>query len=133
MDEERGRWKLSDGEPSTTRGFRAESMQVDCATVASLHGDLDAECAPALTRHLLDLMTEPIESLTLDLAGVTFMDSAGLGVLAIVSKRAKQGGVRFAVCDVPPVVDRLFQVVGMTTVFDIVDRDATIARTDDEH
>ncbi|GAB7005204.1 hypothetical protein JCM18899A_26770 [Nocardioides sp. AN3] len=53
------------------------------------------------------------EPLALDLAGVDFMDSVGIGALVELSKAAASRGQRFTVAEVSPVVGRILQVTGL--------------------
>jgi anti-sigma B factor antagonist len=50
-------------------------------------GEVDSSSAPVLREHLDTLLESPLSELTIDLAGVTFLDSAGLCVLAAVHRR----------------------------------------------
>ena len=50
-------------------------------------GEIDSSSAPLLREHIDTLLDSPLSELTIDLAGVTFLDSAGLCVLAAVPRR----------------------------------------------
>ena len=50
-------------------------------------GEIDSSSAPLLREQLDTLLESPLTELTIDLAGVTFLDSAGLCVLAAVHRR----------------------------------------------
>jgi anti-sigma B factor antagonist len=60
-----------------------------------------------------------MERIALDLTGVEFMDSAGLGVLVGCCKRLKAAGGDFAVVTDRPQLARLFEVTGLTEVFGV--------------
>jgi anti-anti-sigma factor len=49
----------------------------------------------------------------LDMSGVTFVNSAGLGALFQLCARLRQHGVRLQLAHVPPVVLRMFYAVGL--------------------
>ncbi|MFP5373051.1 MAG: STAS domain-containing protein [Actinomycetes bacterium] len=51
-------------------------------------GEIDSSSAPLLREQLDTLFDSPLRELTIDLAGVTFLDSAGLCVLAAAHRRA---------------------------------------------
>jgi anti-sigma B factor antagonist len=59
----------------------------------------------------------------LDLEGVEFIDSIGLGVLVGAHKRLARSGGRLAIVGVSPSVARLLGVTGLVRIFDV--RDAT--------
>jgi anti-sigma B factor antagonist len=50
-------------------------------------GEIDSSSAPLLREHLDTLLESPLSELTIDLVGVTFLDSAGLCVLAAAHRR----------------------------------------------
>ena len=94
------------------------ATQVDRETIASVRGDFDTDAAPVVTRQLLALLAKPIESLTVDLSEVTFMDSAGLGVLTVVRNHATHAGVRFALRNPSRNVEQVLRAAGMVHYFD---------------
>ena len=53
----------------------------------TVSGEIDSSSAPLLREQLDTLLESPLSELTIDLAGVTFLDSAGLCVLAAVHRR----------------------------------------------
>ena len=62
----------------------------DPAPVArvTVAGEIDSSSAPLLREQLDALFLGPLRELTIDLAAVTFLDSAGLCVLAAAHRRA---------------------------------------------
>ncbi|MBR0081365.1 MAG: anti-sigma factor antagonist [Clostridia bacterium] len=85
--------------------------------VASLVGELDQHNAEK-ARIMLDTMLRDItiRDLTLDLSGVTFMDSAGLGVVLGRYKTIHMRGGRVIVTGVSAAVDRIFRMSGIYTL-----------------
>ena len=59
----------------------------DDEAVVVLAGEIDVYAAPDLREAVLDLLNTGHHRLVLDLAGVTFIDSTGLGVLVGILKR----------------------------------------------
>jgi anti-anti-sigma factor len=116
MNERSRRWKLGDGEAGVMASI-CIAVQVDRSTIASVRGDFDTEAAPVVTRQLLALLAKPIESLTVDLSEVTFMDSAGLGVLTVVRNHAEHAGVRFTLRDSSRYVEQVLRAAGMVDYF----------------
>jgi anti-anti-sigma factor len=69
--------------------------------IAEITGDIDISTVSGLRERLLGLANEG-QSLIVDLNQVTFIDSAGLGVLVAVARRSRErGGSLNAVCSRP--------------------------------
>ena len=83
--------------------------------VVTLSGDLDAVTAPAARLALADATRRAVAGVIADLAGVTFLDAAGLGVLAGAAGRARHlpDGIRFAA--VSPNALRLLKLTGLNS------------------
>lgn len=75
------------------------SVQVRSAVVDDLDGDVD-----------------------LDLREVTFMDSSGLGTLIVVHQLLEAADRRLVIVDRSPIVQRLFELSGVTTRFELGDQ-----------
>jgi stage II sporulation protein AA (anti-sigma F factor antagonist) len=86
-------------------------------------GELDAYTAPALATALSELL-EPDASgpgeLTLDLSGVTFVDSAALRILMLTRQQMADASRSFRLRAPSAVVLRLLEVSGLTDHFEFV-------------
>lgn len=61
--------------------------------VVRVHGDIDMTTAPRLREHVIGVVTGGQPKVVLDLQGVEFVDSTGLGVMVGLLKRTRsQGG-----------------------------------------
>ena len=70
--------------------------------VLAVNGEIDLATAPRLREHLVRLVTEHAgHPVVVDLTGVTFCDSIGLGILVGAQRRARalEGEVRLVVPD----------------------------------
>lgn len=77
---------------------------------------LDASVAPAFRQRVVGLVENGERRIVLDLAGVDFLDSSGLGAMVSILKAAgPQGAV--AVCGARGGVQALFQLTRMDKVF----------------
>jgi anti-sigma B factor antagonist len=56
--------------------------------VVSLAGEIDLSNVAALSATVSDLLAEAPPRVVLDMSGVTFCDSQGLGTLVVLSRRA---------------------------------------------
>lgn len=94
--------------------------QADSTHVIAAAGDLDAASAPALGRRVNAAIDAGHEDLLLDLSGLRFLDSTGLGVLLGAKRRlARVGGRLQIVCAVPAVL-RVFQTTRLDRDFKIL-------------
>jgi anti-anti-sigma factor len=113
-------WKLAGGDPAPSTSFLCvDSVRDDREIVVSLHGALDTAASHLIARQLLELLAEPIRTITLHLGAVTFIDSSGIGVLTIARTRAHQRGIRFFLRGVPSTVLAVLEVAGMIEFFDV--------------
>ena len=79
----------------------------------TVSGEIDSSSAPLLREHLDTLLESPLTDLTIDLVGVTFLDSAGLCVLAAAHRRALHQDVRMRVLASSRAVIRPLQITGL--------------------
>jgi anti-sigma B factor antagonist len=88
-------------------------------TVISVTGEIDVYTAPTLRERLNELVADGEYHLVVDMAGVDFLDSTGLGVLVGGLKRARSHeGTLQLVCDQEKIL-KVFRITGLTKVFPI--------------
>jgi anti-sigma B factor antagonist len=80
------------------------------ATGWGVSGEIDAHTAPTLAAAMADL---PSGLLTVDVAGVSFMDSSGLRVLIEAATRARDGGGDLVITNPTPGIARLVEISGL--------------------
>jgi anti-sigma B factor antagonist len=88
----------------------ASSGDVVCVTAA---GEIDSTSAPLLRQKLDAVLESGLRELTVDLGRVTFLDSAGLCVLAATHRRAVRQDVRMRVLASSRAVIRPLQITGL--------------------
>jgi len=88
------------------------------ATVVAPSGDVDLHTASQLRLELLDQIEAGPTELVVDLAGVTFLDSEGLGVLEGARHRQAQAGGRLVLANAGPDLVAVFRTTGLDRVFD---------------
>lgn len=81
--------------------------------VARLDGDVDLSTAPKVREQLIALMTDRTPWVVLDLDGVGFLDSTGLGVVVGVLKRARTLGGDLRLVCTQPAVRRVFEITAL--------------------
>ena len=81
-------------------------------------GDIDLRTAPELRRRI-ELAAEPGEELVIDLRGVTFMDSPGLGTLIHCDRVRRKRGGHLVLKGASGDVRDLFEVVHLAGVIEV--------------
>jgi anti-sigma B factor antagonist len=90
-------------------------------TVLSVRGEVDVYTAPRLRERLIELVSQGSHQVVVDLDGVDFLDSTGLGVLVGGLKRLRShDGDMILVCTQPRIL-KVFEITGLTKVFSIHD------------
>lgn len=85
--------------------------------IVRLDGELDHHEAERLREEWQKMMYHnPIKHVIVNLSGMSFMDSSGLGVLLGRYKETLQLGGEMVVCSVTPPVKRLFEMSGLFKV-----------------
>ncbi|HBQ97645.1 STAS domain-containing protein [Roseofilum sp. Belize Diploria] len=87
-------------------------------TVLHPQGSFDAQRGEQISRQIEHLSSQ-MSILCLDLAGVGFMDSAGLGKLVHGLKAARQQGCRLVLCNIPGQVKLILDIARLEGVFEI--------------
>jgi len=90
-------------------------------TVLAVKGEVDVYTAPRLREKLVELVSQGRHQIVVDLEGVDFLDSTGLGVLVggLKRLRSNEGDLRL-VCTQARIL-KVFEITGLTKVFEIHD------------
>src|SRR4051794_26609003 len=87
------------------------------ASVVDVSGEIDVYTSPKLRERLVGLVNEGSTNIVVNLAGVDFIDSTGLGVLVGALKRIRsRGGSLSLVCSEDGLL-RVFTITGLEKVF----------------
>ena len=81
-------------------------------------GEIDAYTAPRLRRALEELPAPARYRVVVEMSGVSFMDSSGLGVLVGAAKRARNGGGALALAGCQERILRVLRVTGLVRVME---------------
>lgn len=96
-----------------------ESKTFAGQTVLAVGGELDTYTAPTLRDRLADLLESGTHTVIVDLSGVDFLDSTGLGVLVSGLERAREAGGALPLVCADQRILRLFGITGLDAVFTI--------------
>lgn len=97
-------------------------MRIDLSSrkdtlVVRVHGELDMVMADKF-RHEVDreMDRRPVRNLVLNLQGVSFIDSSGVGAIIGRYKRIAREGGRVIITEVKPQVKRILEMSGMMKI-----------------
>jgi anti-sigma B factor antagonist len=95
------------------------TSELDGVTVVAVEGEIDVYTAPRLRDRITELVGEGTYQLVVDLEGVDFLDSTGLGVLVGGLKKVRaHGGTLQLVCTQDRLL-KIFRITGLAKVFAI--------------
>jgi len=97
--------------------FSAAHRRYGEHTIVALSGDIDVNTSQRLREVLIGLVDDGARSLIVDLDGVTFLDSTGLGVMVGISHRLRAANGTLAFAGGSDRVRNVFQVTQLTKIF----------------
>jgi anti-sigma B factor antagonist len=91
--------------------------------VLRIVGEIDVATAPVVRKELAALVNDGAQRIILDLDGVAFIDSSGLGVLVGALRRLRdERGGRVTVDGVQDGVRKVFEITGLGPMFGLAPR-----------
>jgi anti-sigma B factor antagonist len=103
-------------EGTGTAGLRVTTF-AGLSPVVEIHGEIDIFSAPGLRDELLRVIRRHGPQLALDLAGVTFIDCAGVNMLLATRRRAGLEDGSVDVIRASPRVRRVISLLGLNWAF----------------
>jgi anti-sigma B factor antagonist len=105
--------------PAVDTAMTVEVTEYDGSAVLAVRGEVDVATAPRLREYVVDAVTNGYRYIVIDLDGVDFLDSTGLGVLVGALKRVRthEGELHF-VCTQPRIL-KVFDITGLDRVLSI--------------
>lgn len=91
-------------------------------TIVALTGEIDLQTAPQLSSAVDEALAEDPVRVVLDMGGVTFCDSRGLGTLVVLSRAAARSRAVLILANLGDFLQRLLSVSGIGEHFVIRER-----------
>jgi anti-sigma B factor antagonist len=88
-------------------------------SVLAVRGDVDVHSASQLQDRLLQVIAAGQRSVVVDLTGLSFLDSTGLGVLVTARNEAERAGAALRLVCTSDRMLKLFRITGLDAVFEI--------------
>jgi anti-anti-sigma factor len=95
----------------------AYQVTTDGKATVQIRGELDIATADQAYAYLRDVVDNQDGPVTMNLAGLTFCDAAGLGVLARVAGHARRSGHSVKLAAARPSLLRIMRITGMDETF----------------
>jgi anti-sigma B factor antagonist len=108
-------------DPGTTDLVTIEVARDDTSARLTVTGEVDSSSAPQVRTRLDGVLDAGARDVTIDLSGVSFLDSAGLCVLAAAHRRAVRSDVRLTVIATSRAVIRPMQITGLYNLLEVVE------------
>jgi anti-sigma B factor antagonist len=107
-----------------------ESREVGSTSVVSVSGELDVFTAPQLEAILQKLVEQDRLEIVVDLSGVSFLDSTGLGAMVKALKWVKEKGGSLVVVAADERIVKVFKITGLDDVMSLTaELDPSLARS----
>jgi anti-sigma B factor antagonist len=81
--------------------------------VVHLAGEIDVLTVVKLSTLVNEILTDPPARIVLDMAGITFCDSQGLGTLVVLSRKAEYARCVLALANVGEFLLRVLDITGL--------------------
>lgn len=105
--------------------LKITSREVDGVTVLALDGRIVlGEESNALREKVKTLVAEGKKKIVLNMDGITFIDSAGLGTLVAAHHSAKGQGASLRLCHLGTKFQEVLQITKLMTIFDVYNTEA---------
>jgi anti-anti-sigma factor len=102
--------------PLATLEFEKQPASTEAQLILRLNGKLSLETVHSFVSQL---RPEPTPTMVLDMSGVTFLDSAGVGALVQLFVHRKSAGKKFALAALTPQGIAVMQVSGLVKLLPI--------------
>ena len=97
-------------------GLEVETTSEDARHTLTLAGALELNSVGVLEAALSRLWSQNVAAVTLDLRGVTFIDSSGLWTITTLQKWCAREAIRFMIIPGPDPVQHVFELTGLSDV-----------------
>ena len=100
-------------EPPVTDLVRVDVVTFGRTVQVTASGEIDSSSSPVFERHLDSVFESQVDEFVVDLCAVTFLDSAGLCVLAGAHRRAREQQITMRLLASSRAVIRPLQITGL--------------------
>ena len=98
--------------------FEVERKDNGVVSVLNVQGFLDAHTAPEFEDAIKNLITEERFHIVIDLEGLQYISSAGLGVFMGFVEEIRNNGGDLKICSASPKVYKVFDLLGFPSLYE---------------
>ena len=110
--------------------LRIRTKIAEGVPVIELHGELDAYTCSMFRDTMTQIIDQGNASIVVNMVGIEYIDSSGLGTLVGGLKRASERGGKIAVvCGNSNQIRKVFEITGLEKVFPMFDDEVEAAHT----
>lgn len=97
--------------------FKFKTNRKEANVTLAMSGRLDTLSAGELAKEIKEINTLPIESVEVEISGLSYVSSSGLRCFVDLFKSCKSKGTAFSITGMQPSVREIFDLTGFTKVF----------------
>lgn len=101
--------------------FESLNREKEGVSILSIQGFLDAHTAPNFENELQNLLKEDKYNVVVNLEGLQYISSAGLGVFMGVIEDIRNNGGDLKICCAAPKVFKVFDLLGFPSLYEFYD------------
>ena len=97
------------------------SQRTDAALIVSAEGRVDGANARKFQKAVENVINDGDRAVVLDMAGLSYISSAGLRSILLIAKGLQKRNSQFAVCSLQDPIREVFRIVGFDKIVSIYD------------
>ena len=97
------------------------SQRTDAALIVSAEGRVDGANARKFQKAVENVINDGDRAVVLDMAGLSYISSAGLRSILLIAKGLQKRNSQFAVCSMQDPLREVFRIVGFDKIVSIYD------------
>lgn len=101
-----------------TLNIRVKQTRPGLVTLSPV-GSIDSDTTPILDKEINRVLAEPIKTLVLDMEGVAFISSAGVGLMAKAKNLLQRKNADLAMINLQPQISKVFEIMRLLPTLNV--------------
>ena len=102
-------------------GLKISTAGAEGGQIVRVAGEVDLRTSPQLRTLLLQVIEKQPQRLIIDLAGVSYMDSSGVGTMVEIKRLVERKGGQVVLANLQPRVRAVFEITQLDKFFTVAD------------